>query len=396
VSARAGVVVTVDALPSLSVSGTSTICAGDATTLTATGADTYVWIAGPATDVNTVSPSATATYTVIGTNTTTTCFDSTEQIVTVNTLPVITISGINAICAGGSALLTASGADTYQWTAGPATDVNTVSPSSSASYTVVGTNSVTGCSNTTSQFVTVNSNPVVSVTNSLLTGIECEGSADTLIASGANTYLWSTSESTDTIIVTHATGTITWSVIGTDLNGCTDTVFTGITSVSALLPVTLDFQSIDTACVNFNSVTLGGETPAGGTWSGTSVSGTNFDPSVAGAGTHYITYTVLNTDLCASSATDSIYVDVCMGLNAGQNNTQPGVFPNPNNGTFTIRSANEGVYNLVNELGQSIRTIKLNASNNYTFTFEGVSNGVYYLVGTSNEQVVKQKIVVTK
>ena len=48
--------------------------------------------------------------------------------------------------------------------------------------------------------------------------------------------------------------------------------------------------------------------PIGGTYSGTAVSGGQFDPSVAGPGTFEITYTYTDVWGCTSSSTNTIYV----------------------------------------------------------------------------------------
>lgn len=72
------------------------------------------------------------------------------------------------------------------------------------------------------------------------------------------------------------------------------------------------------------------------------------------------------------------------------------LYPNPNAGSFTIRAIEEGEYTVVNELGQAVRHFKLNNSNNYTTTVENLSNGIYFVTGNSNNNVVRQKIVVTK
>lgn len=77
--------------------------------------------------------------------------------------------------------------------------------------------------------------------------------------------------------------------------GCTKTVSqplvisTGITAtLAALSPV----------CVNGAAVTLTGGSPTGGVYSGTGVSGGMFYPTVAGVGSHTITYTYTNANGC--------------------------------------------------------------------------------------------------
>ena len=72
------------------------------------------------------------------------------------------------------------------------------------------------------------------------------------------------------------------------------------------------------------------------------------------------------------------------------------VYPNPNNGTFTISGASEGQYSVINELGQTVREFELNAVNNYTVPIKNLSTGVYYIVGCTKNENMQQKIVVTE
>lgn len=72
------------------------------------------------------------------------------------------------------------------------------------------------------------------------------------------------------------------------------------------------------------------------------------------------------------------------------------VYPNPNNGSFTIQSPSKtGIYSLVNELGQTIKTFNLNAASNYSHTIEELESGVYFIVGYNEDKITRQKIVVT-
>lgn len=60
-------------------------------------------------------------------------------------------------------------------------------------------------------------------------------------------------------------------------------------------------------CANASSVTLTAHDP-GGVWSGPGVSGNRFNPSVAGPGTHTISYTITNQNNCSDSDTETITV----------------------------------------------------------------------------------------
>jgi subtilisin-like proprotein convertase family protein len=84
-----------------------TICAGQQTTLTASGGDTYLWNTGETTPSITVSPSATSTYTVTVTGT---CGSDTDAAtVTVRLLPAVAFSVADPdVCAGACTTVTAT------------------------------------------------------------------------------------------------------------------------------------------------------------------------------------------------------------------------------------------------------------------------------------------------
>ena len=72
------------------------------------------------------------------------------------------------------------------------------------------------------------------------------------------------------------------------------------------------------------------------------------------------------------------------------------VYPNPNNGTFSIRSTQEGTITILNELGQTIQQFNLTYSNNFTKTIENLSNGIYFISGSNDNLLSRQKIVVAR
>jgi len=86
-----------------------------------------------------------------------------------------------------------------------------------------------------------------------------------------------------------------------------------------------------------------------------------------------------------------------VGISKHQNLTaQISIFPNPNNGTFIIQATREGIYSIINALGQTVQSFNLNASNNYIMNIENLRNGIYFIVGFNHNYTVKRKIVVAK
>ena len=160
--------VTVNSLPTINVSASPTsICIGESTTITATGALTYSWtpdtgLSATAGDIITAEPLTTTNYTVIGTDANG-CSNSANIDITVKALPTISITPASAlICTSIGTALTASGATSYSWS--PSTGLSattgatvTASPSIETTYTVTGT--ANGCFNSETVFVAVIPSP---------------------------------------------------------------------------------------------------------------------------------------------------------------------------------------------------------------------------------------------
>lgn len=180
---------------SIAVTGSGTICSGGTATLTANGANVYVWNTGAITANIVVSPSVTTTYTVTGV--TGTC--TSQTVATINVIsvsPTVSVSGNSSICAGSTTTLTATGANSYTWSTGTTTASVVLSPTVTTTYTVVGS----ACSNTAQAVATINVNPINPTVTINGSGTICPGNSATLTAIGASSYTWSTGETTASII----------------------------------------------------------------------------------------------------------------------------------------------------------------------------------------------------
>jgi hypothetical protein len=178
------VTTTINPMPMLNVNS-GTICVGQSFTINPTGINTFIIQGGNAI----VSPSINTTYTVVGTNTVTGCSSNVTSSLVVNPNPTITVNS-GVICAGQTFTINPNGANTYTIQGGNAV----VSPSSNSSYTVIGTNTVTGCRSQTfaTSNLTVNALPALTSTPSILLSA-CQGSTGAItgiVIPGANTYTW--------------------------------------------------------------------------------------------------------------------------------------------------------------------------------------------------------------
>ena len=161
---------------------------------------------------------------------------SAAAVVTVNALPAqptITAGGATTFCSGGSVTLTSSTGTTYLWSTGATTP--SINVTVSGSYTVRVTNAA-GCQSDPSAatIVTVNALPAQPTITAGGPRTFCEGGSVTLSSSAGNTYLWSNSETTQSIDVT-ASGSYTVRV--TNAAGCQSTASAATAVTVNPLPV---------------------------------------------------------------------------------------------------------------------------------------------------------------
>lgn len=226
--------ITVNALPVVTASATpAAICIGSSTTLQATGGTNYTWspVAGlndPSVSNPTANPTTTTTYSVLVTDANG-CSNTNSTTITVNALPVVTTSATaSAICIGQTtSTLSVTGGTTWAWspTAGlnnPSISNPTANPTVNTTYTVTATD-VNGCSATNSISIVANALPTIVASND--TSV-CNGSGVAINATGGVSYVWSPSTGLSSATVASPIATplnpTTYTVTGTDANGCTN------------------------------------------------------------------------------------------------------------------------------------------------------------------------------
>jgi len=451
---------TIDTAPTPAITGTNTICDGQSTTLTCSGGGTYMWNTGGTSASINATPNTTSVFTCTVTSTAG-CSAVATYTVTVNALPAVTVSSnVSSVCIGGSATLTAGGASTYAWSSGGTTGVEVVTPANTTTYTVTGTD-VNGCVNTASVTVNVNALPTVALGADIT---QCGGTATLDAQNAGASYVWSDNSTNQTLVVA-TTGTYavtvtdvngcvdsdtidvtinsnpnvslgadvtqcggliildaqnvgssyvwsdnstnqtlvvsasgTYYVDVTDANGCqgSDTITVTINT----MPTVTGTASPSTVCLDDANVTLTGS-PAGGTWSGPGVTGNSFDPSV-GIGTQTLTYSYVDTNGCAGSADVTVSVNACVGVAENTLATGVNVYPNPNNGVFTLAiNANVGdvVIEMVDMQGRVVYAANENnvqAGFTKQITLETQASGLYMIRITSATEQHTLRVSVQK
>jgi hypothetical protein len=187
-----------------------------------------------------------------------------------------------------------------------------------------------GCSSSAQKTFTVYALPSVTVNNATI----CQGQSATLTAGGASTYTWNTGLITSQIVVNPSSSTV-YSVSGTSAQGCVGSQTTQVT-VNPLPNVSASASQTQ-VCSNGTLVVLTGS-PSGGTFSGTGVSGNQFDPSV-GTGTYTITYSYTDANSCSNSSQIVMVVNNCNSLVSWNPQSGWNVYPNPFSDMLVFKNA---------------------------------------------------------
>jgi hypothetical protein len=249
---------------------------------------------------STINTSAPGTTTYIFTPAADECAEVYTMDVLVTPLPVVLISGTDAVCPGGNTTLTASGATTYAWS--PDASLSTIAgssvvatPSSTTVYTVTGTDG-SGCTSTDDITVTVNPLPSISASGNVAI---CDGESTTLEGFGGDAYTWSPatnlSATSGQSVTASPTSTITYTVTGTDANGCENTATIDVTvNPNPTINITsIPTCSVDLLTYSLSVVSTGNVTSTAGTVANTG--GNNWSITAIPAGTNIVLTTTLGT-----------------------------------------------------------------------------------------------------
>ena len=287
--------VTVNPLPVVNAGVDQTVCDGVATTLSGSGATSYLWDNGISNGVAFVQAVGTMTYTVTGTDANG-CVNTDQVNVTVNPLPIVNAGTDQTVCEGATTTLSGSGATSYLWDNGISNGVAFVQAVGTMTYTVTGTDA-NGCVNTDQANVTVNPLPIV---NAGTDQTVCEGATTTLSGSGATSYVWNNGI-TDGVAFVQAVGTMTYTVTGTDANGCVNTDQVNVT----VNPLPVVNAGVDQTVCDGVATTLSGSGATSYVWNNGITDGVAF---VQAVGT--MTYTVTGKDANSCVNTDQVNVTV--------------------------------------------------------------------------------------
>jgi hypothetical protein len=226
-SAATTVIINPITIPTISVVGSTTFCEGDSILLTSSAGSGYIWSTGATTQIIVVKTAGTYTVTTAGF-----CGDTSASIavqINPSNIPIITVSGLLLLCQGDSVILTSSMASKYIWSNRDTTRQIVVK--TGGIYTVTTPGICAGIS--TSTIVTVNTPAIPVITASGRLNM-CIGDSVILTSSQDSGHIWSTGDSTKSIIVKES-GTYTVFIQGV----CSDTSIPVIVNVNNIRKPTI-------------------------------------------------------------------------------------------------------------------------------------------------------------
>jgi hypothetical protein len=340
------------------------ICPNQSTQLavTNTASVSYEWLLNgnsiPNALGNTYTANQAGNYSVRVSNSTLGCIDTTAIVTVTSIAPPSVSAGVDqTVCGGTNVTLNATGATSYVWNNGSSSatlSVATATNSSTNAYVVIGTDATTGCSKKDTVLVIVNGLPQITAGNDFST---CNNTQITLTANGGLTYTWSNNVIDGQAFLLSQTTTFT--VNGTDANGCSNSDLITV-NVSSAPTVTLG-NDVE-ICENEAPVQLDATTNQGGLIYSWNTGDNTSAISVTTTGEYYVTVTDANG--CSDIDTISVTLYELPGANLGANQS---VCSNQLPTTLTVQSTGNQLSYLWST-GQTTQQIQVLQAGSYTVT----------------------------
>jgi len=357
----------VNTTPVVLLSGNTSICSGDSVTLGGSSGGTSQWymdgvaIGGATTP--SYSTNVAGVYNMTKTNLSG-CTDSAAVgIVLVDvTNPTVNLGNDTTVCNSITLDAQNTSAD-YFWSTGDTLQTAVVMLTGTYTVQITDTN---GCMSSDTISLVINPTPVFSL------GADTAVCESIVLSTGiGGTNLWSDNSSASTLTVL-STGL--YSVMVTDGNGCmaSDSVAVTINGI----PVVAVVGSATNPCFYDGAVSLTG-TPAGGSYSGTSVSGNQFDPSI-GVGSYAVFYSYTDGNGCFAEDTLTISVDGCAGIEEN-NPFVLSVYPNPSDGLVYVVIPVDGATIQVTDVFGKVVYTNTSVSSTSTIDLSGNAVGTYFI-----------------
>lgn len=381
--------ITVHALPEVTASADDTeLCYGEAVTVTAGGATTYVWD-GDIEDGIAYTPAVGMhTFTVTGTDDNG-CENTASVDVEVFALPVVeAIADNETVCIGSELTLSGSGATTYVWDPATVEDGVAFTPDALGAtvYTVTGTDD-NGCVGEDEVEIEVVELPVV--TASADADVICLGSDVVFTGGGAESYAWDMGVEDGVAHTPDAVGTETYTVVGTDANGCENTASVDVEVTENTLDVSAILTHETVGDDGEIDITVTGGTPAYSfDWDNDGTGDFDDDEDLTGLAEGTYTVHIIDDEGCELTE-EFVLVDQAGIVELGTELIE--VYPNPTTDFVTLTLEGAFDYMVYNVNGALVMSGKGNGTE--TISLETVAAGEYIMQINVDGKVAAVRIV---
>jgi hypothetical protein len=310
-------------------------------------------------------------------------------------LPSVDAGDDDEICLGDSIQLEASGAVDYVWDTDPTLSELDIadpwaSPITTRTYTVTAEDG-DGCSNFDEVTITVNALPIISAGSDVTI---CEGDSTHLNATGGVIYVWDFDLTLSNFLIGDPWAkplvTTTYTVEGTDVNGCTNADDVVVSVNPAPIPPVL----VKDGMYIISSI------PVGNQWyvDATELIGETDDSvnyvEIGLNGEYWVIYT---NELGCSVSSDRIDNQILItdvSLVENKASFLVNVYPNPTSSQVTIEFEGQLDKILVYGIDGSLIYVPENIESNLTqLDFSLLPSGTYFLQLVKDDQVVIKKII---
>ena len=294
------------------------------------------------------------------------------QYITINTLPIVTLGTFNAVCVNSGLLNLQGGLPSGGNYSGISVNNNIFNTSiGNGPYSITYHYSdINGCSSNATQQLIVNALPIV-VASASKTSI-CSGDNITLTGAGASSYIWDNNVSNGVSFI--PTNSKTYTLTGTDANGCSKTVTIDIT-INQLPIVTVLANGPTTYCSN-KLTELVASNGVSYLWNNGSIT-KSIKPTQSGS--YFVKVTDIN-GCFASSDPVNLTVNDCASIDQLTFQSIQ-IFPNPTSSILSVEIPSEFInltYKVMDLAGKELLKGNFNTATN-SIDVRKFSSGTYLI-----------------
>jgi hypothetical protein len=314
-------------------------------------------------------------------------------IVTINALPAvptITANGPTSFCTGSSVDLSSSASTGNLWSTGLTTQ--TISVNATGNYSVTVTD-VNGCAASSAPIaVNVSNAPAPSI--SATSTQACSGDVVTVTSSAADSYLWSSGETTQSIQVS-ATSTV--SVTTTNANACNGVGLSNSITVNfTTSPIAVATYSTSGNVVSFTNSSSNATTYAWDFGDFSNSSAASPTHAFAANGNYTVVLTAIN-----GNCTDTLSFNVAIEVGLTSLNTLSfAVFPNPASELVQVQfeAQEQTTIEVIDALGRVLSVKEINETGLTLTSIETtmLASGTYTIRVRNESSTGVQKLIIRK